>query len=116
MKAQKKGLLDLLAKQGWLVTEVEEGTEWWADEIWLLESSWSPVGGRAFVTFLVDPQVSNSRSRRKGEAVHAVLVSPNRPGDWRWVPDGFTLYFGPGWAERLPDFSAHLSALRNRGA
>ena len=114
METQKTELLGLLAEHGWRVAGVEDRPEWWADEIWVLASEWSPVGSRAFVTFLVDPQVPNGNSRKKGEAVWAAMVSPDRPGDWRAAADSFTLGFGSGWRRRLPSFAAHLSSLRDR--
>ncbi len=88
------------------------GLEWWADEIWLLESSWSPVGARAYVTFLVDPMATTA-DRKKGQDVWAVMASPARPADRMWVADEFTLSLGRGWKERLPDFWNHLSKLRS---
>ena len=114
MQTQKAELLNLLAAHGWRVASVEDRPEWWADEIWLLESEWTPVGGRAYVTFLVDPQVPNGNSRRKGEAVWALLASPDIPADWRLMGDSFRLDFGSGWANQLPSFAAYLSSLRNR--
>jgi hypothetical protein len=51
--------------------------EWWADEQWRLESSWSPVGFTVFLTFLVDPQHDGPRA--PGQAVWAVSISPDEP-------------------------------------
>lgn len=94
----------------------EENLEWWADEMWLLASVWSPVGSRAYVTFLVDPQFDGVR--KKGEAVWAVMASPGRPSDRLRVEGAFTLGLGQGWRARLPALFEHLSALRgyDRGA
>ena len=106
-------MLKQLSEHGWRVVGVEENLEWWADEMWVLESVWSPVGGRAYVTFLVDPQFDGGR--RKGEAVWAVMASPGRPDSRLHVEGEFTLSLGQGWKTRLPAFYAHLSALRGRG-
>ncbi len=105
-------MLRQLPEHGWRVACVEEELEWWADEMWRLESVWSPVGLRAYVTFLVDPQ--HGVVRKKGEAVWAVMASPGRPGCWFRVEGEFTLSLGRGWKERLPDFFEHLSGLRAR--
>ncbi len=105
-------LFEQLPEHGWRVTGVEEELEWWADEMWLLESVWSPIGCRAYATFLVDPQFEGVR--KKGEAVWAVMASPGRPEGWLRVEGEFTLSLGQGWKERLPAFFEHLSALRGR--
>lgn len=94
--------------------DVDDQTpEWWADEIWRLESAWSPVGARAYVTFLVDPQ-SSTRNRKKGQDVWAVKASPVRPVGWLNGAGEFTLGLGPGWKEELPGFFQHLIMLRNQ--
>jgi hypothetical protein len=112
MQAQRTELLSQLPEHGWRVASVEENLEWWADEMWLLESVWSPVGSHAYVTFLVDPQFDSNR--KKGEAVWAVMASPAKPDSRLDVEGEFTLSLGQGWKNRLPDFFAHLSALRSK--
>lgn len=94
MQAQRTELLNYLPDHGWRVASVEENLEWWADEMWLLESEWSQVRSRAYVTFLVDPQFDGNR--RKGEAVWAVMVSPAKPRAWLQVEGEFTLSLGQG--------------------
>jgi hypothetical protein len=112
MQTQRTELLDRLPEHGWRVAEEEENLEWWADEMWLLESVWSPVGSRAYVTLLVDPMVGPNR--RKGEAVWAVTVSQAKPTSRLSAEGGFTLSFGQGWKQRLPEFFEHLSAFRSQ--
>lgn len=112
MQAQRTELLSQLPEYGWRVAGTEENLEWWADEMWLLESVWSPVGSRAYVTFLVDPQFDGNR--KKGEAVWAVMSSPAKPDSRFEVEGEFTLSLGQGWKNRLADFFAHLSALRSK--
>jgi hypothetical protein len=81
MKAQRVEIESLLAEHGWNIAGVEDqALEWWADEIWVLESAWSPVGAQAYVTFLVDPQ--SPPNRKKGQDVWAVKASAVRPVDW----------------------------------
>jgi hypothetical protein len=80
--------------------------------VWLLESAWSPVGSRAYITFLVDPQFDGNR--KKGEAVWAVMDSPVKPGHRPSTGGELTLSLGQGWMKRLPDFFEHLSKLRSQ--
>lgn len=115
MKFQKTKLAEQLSKYGWDILEVEtENLDWWADEMWLITSKWSPVGSRAYITFLVDPQTLNSRSRKKGEDVWAVKSSPIKPIDWLTAENEFTLNLGQGWNKSLPSFFEHLAALRSQ--
>ena len=109
MQAQRTVLLSLLLEQGWRVSKIEEDLEWWADEMWHLESLSSPVGSRAYVTFLVDPQFEGDR--KKGEAVWAVMASPFRPVSSRGEPE-FLLNLGQGWKDVLPAFFGFLSVFR----
>jgi hypothetical protein len=112
MQAQKAELFEQISAQGWSFAEVEDWElDWWADEMWLLESTWSPIGSRAYLTFLVDPQFDGER--KKSEAVWAVQVSPSKP-ESRTSPTGsFSISLNQGWRKELPAFLKHLSLLRN---
>lgn len=111
MKTQRAELLNQLSSHGWKVVETEDSSDWWADEFWLLESIWSPVGVHAWVTFLVDPSFDGQR--RKGEAVWAVGASATKPAS-RMEIGVFALSLGHGWRSRLPEFFKHLAVLRTR--
>jgi hypothetical protein len=115
MQAQKAELFEQMSEQGWSVAKVEDWQlEWWADEIWLLESTWSPVGSRAYLTFLVDPMVEDWQHRKKGESVWALQVSPSKP-ESRTSPEGcFQISLNQGWRKELPAFLKHLSLLREK--
>ena len=115
MEAQRAEILKRLGRHGWELSEVEdEMLEWWADEVWLLESVWSPPGARAYVTFLVDPQ-SDTRNRKRGHGIWAVKASAARPTDWLAEEGEYTLSLGRGWEEELPHLFEYLDALRRRG-
>jgi hypothetical protein len=116
MNAQRAELESQLGRHGWNIVLMEGDTfEWWADEIWRLESTWSPVGARAYVAFLVDPYSTTfTRSRKKGQYVWAVKASPVIPVGHLTEAGEFTLSLGQGWKERLPEFLEHLETLRNR--
>jgi len=114
MITQRVEILDQLAKNGWDALPFEEyELEWWADEIWLLVSQWSPVGSQAYLTFLVDPMLDTPR-RKKGEAVWAVMASSEKPDRYRSAGDSFELSLNQGWKERLPELLEHLSDWRNK--
>ena len=114
METQRNELLDQLAKQGWEATPVEAAElEWWADEMWLLVSQWSPVGTTAYLTFMVDPLYA-APDRRKGQGVWSVVAGGERPTDRGVGEDSFSLDVTQGWKERMPELLAHLSRLRDR--
>ncbi len=78
MKAQQQQIETILSDEGWaIVTRESPTTDWWLDELWTLSSTWSPVGEKAFVGFLVDPMAPIER--RPSEHVWAVVVSRQRP-------------------------------------
>jgi len=52
-------------------------------------------------------------NRKKGEAVWAIMASPDKPTSWLQGDGGFTLSLGQGWKSRLPDFFEQLSSLRS---
>ncbi|MCM3873549.1 MAG: hypothetical protein ND895_22930 [Pyrinomonadaceae bacterium] len=110
MQAERQELLNQLQEYGWRVAHQDESLDWWADEMWRLESLWSPVGSLAYVTFLVDPQADGHR--KKGEDVWAVMASAAKPISRLKVDGEFTLGLGRGWNQRLPAFFKHLAALR----
>jgi hypothetical protein len=114
MQTQRIELLNRLSEHGWRVAGEEENLEWWADEMWQLESVWSPVGSRAYITLLVDPMVGPNR--RKGEAVWAAMASLTKPLSRVSAGGEFTLSFGQGWKERLPEFFEHLAILRRQNS
>ncbi|HEX7175377.1 MAG TPA: hypothetical protein VF240_08975 [Pyrinomonadaceae bacterium] len=113
MEAQRAEILNRLSAHGWSVRCVDDyELEWWADEMWLLESTWSPAGGRAWVTFLVDPQTSDVANRRKGKGVWALLASPEKPTRWQASEGEFSLGLGRGWEDELPALLEYLDAVR----
>ena len=78
METQQRQLEELLTQEGWsIVSRDVAPDEWWLDEVWMLESAWTPTGKRLFVSFLVDPQAMGDRV--KGQAVWAVAATLTRP-------------------------------------
>ena len=110
METQRTQILNLLPDYGWRLVRAEEDLEWWADEMWRLESVWSPVGSRAYITFLVDPLFEGNR--KKGEAVWGVMGSLDKPISHLKGEREFTVSLGEGWAQNLPVFWGQLSMMR----
>jgi hypothetical protein len=107
---QRAQILAALSERGWDLVETLE-TEWWADEMLVLSSSWSPVGLKLFVTFLVDPQHDGPRA--SGEHVWAVAASTHRPADrTSAATSGPLLALDSAWQADLPDFVRAVDVLR----
>ena len=86
-------------------------SEWWADEIWAIESVWSPVGFTLFLTFLVD--LMQSGSRRPGEAVSAISCSPSHPRTREEATGGPLIFLRPSWEKSLPEFLRGIKEMRD---
>ena len=110
MTAQQQGLLDALASAGWEPEHTEQLLEWWADEVWVMRSLWSPQGSHFYITFLVDPQAD--RQRRRGESVWAAKASASLPQRWQQAEREFTFSLGHGWADGLRNFINDVSGFR----
>ncbi|SMF48793.1 hypothetical protein SAMN02745866_03188 [Alteromonadaceae bacterium Bs31] len=111
MKTPKQKLLDHLECYGWDAVEIdEEELEWWADEIWLLKSHWSPNNLVAYITALVDPQ--HDGFRRKGQAVWAYGLSEEYPNDYLQAQVNGTLSLGKSFKNEIEEFVDKIIALR----
>ena len=84
-----------LPETGWRLAERRIPGEWWVDELWTLESVWSPQGRRAYMVFLVDPQWD--KPRRFGEAVWAVAVAKTQPENPMDLASNRTVPIRPRW-------------------
>src|SRR5688572_14841602 len=113
MESQKKQLEDALQQSGWRIAEREQiSSDWWADEIWTIESTWSPMGRTLFLTFLVD--LMQSGTRRPGENVTAIGCSVTRPRHREEAAGEPLIYLRPSWEKNLPGFVSRLKELRDR--
>src|SRR5262245_45992267 len=109
-QTQRAQIVAALSARGWDVAETLD-TDWWADEMLVLSSNWSPVGRKLVITFLVDPQHDGHRA--SAESVWAVVASSQRPTDRAQAESaGPLLSFGSGWQSRLADFMRAVDALR----
>ena len=102
MEFQRQTIREKLIENGWKITELEKHElVWWANEIWQLESAWSPIGKTVFVTFLLEPEGM--------EYVEEIMVSKEKP-DNRF---GNFILSLKGWEKELPEFMKYLSKIRN---
>ena len=109
MTAQRDEIEGMLSAEGWHVAERTVAPEWWLDELWTLESAWSPVGDKAFVSFLVDGAAPAERKR--GEHVWAVVVG--RTAASQWTGPG-AIPLGPNWESvRRSEVEQQIRALRH---
>lgn len=113
--AYQQGQIEgLLRDRGWrVVNRTTLTASRWLDEIWTIESEWSPVGQRAFISFVVDRHVA-TLSRQRGQFVSSVAVSGQEPLDSSF---GSEVYLRPQWKKvGLPAVAALLEALRSKGS
>jgi hypothetical protein len=98
-------LLEMLERRGWSVTRHSAELEWWADEIWAVESIWSPSGFTLYLTFLNDPQPGSQ------EPFLAVGTCPHWPQNMDEAgEDPYIAFYG--WVQALPQFVDDLDRLR----
>ncbi|HMS39364.1 MAG TPA: hypothetical protein PKE69_04005 [Pyrinomonadaceae bacterium] len=97
----------MLIENGWNITELEGGElDWWASEMWLIESVWSPIGATAYITFLFDPM--------DAKEVWDVAASSKKLENRRDTASNFYLNIkSSGWKKELPEFIKSVSELRN---
>lgn len=111
MESQKRQLEAGLLSSGWRIAECESTTsDWWADEIWTIESTWRPVGFTLFLTFLVDPQSDLQRTRKDVWAISCSSIRPQTHGD---AMSDVKICIRPSWEKNLPDFLSTLKELRD---
>ena len=109
MHTQQREIEAILADEGWIIVERQRQPEWWLDEVWELESAWSPTGTRAYVSFLVDPQAPIQRT--EGTDVWAVCVTPQAPAGGATAEEPVPL---KGWSKRRQEVRERIRGLRSR--
>jgi hypothetical protein len=120
MITQRTKLFKSLPRHGWEVINVEDhmrsptGPDWFIDELWEVESVWTPKGLKVWITFLVDPQTPNLIERKKGQGVWAVKAGLRKPPDSRIGDAEVYLSLNSDWENRLPGFFDRLSNLRKQ--
>ena len=90
------------------------GPDWFIDELWEVESAWSPKGLKLWITFLVDPQAPNLIERKKSQGVWAVKAGLRKPPESRIGDAEVYLSLNADWEKRLPEFFRRLADLRKQ--
>jgi hypothetical protein len=98
-------LIRKLSAQGWEVVRRDRDGEWWADEIWEVESVWAPRGFTAFLTWLREPDDEAT--------VWGLGASLARPTDRLGASAAACISIN-GWPRDVPGFLSALAALRDR--
>ena len=112
MDHKKAVLTELLESNGWVVeTREESDLEWWADEMWMIRSTWRPTDYELFLTFLVDPMHDGHRS--KGQAVWALGVTETIPRDRLSASESAMLQLKPKFERGLEQFIVDIGQLRD---
>lgn len=102
-----------LTENGWEIASAEELDAWWCHESWQLRSLRSPLGFRAVLTFLIDPQSETERLQRGEYRVWAVKASQGAPAGWQDTECEFTLPLSGKWRQLVPKLIGHLSKWRD---
>ena len=106
MEFQRQTIFEKLIENGWKITKLEKyELDWWATEMWLLESIWSPIGKTAFITFLLEPE--------NMEYVWEIMASEEKPANRFENQNSFSLSL-KRWEKELPAFMKFLSDIRNQ--
>ncbi len=108
MEFQRQTIREKVIENGWKITELEKvELDWWANEMWLLESVWSPIGKTVFITFLLEPEYAKE--------VWEIMISKEKPNYRGGNPNSFSLNIkGSKLEKELPEFMKFLSELRNQ--
>ncbi|MEM6650368.1 MAG: hypothetical protein AAF603_08980 [Pseudomonadota bacterium] len=105
-------LLDKLEQNGWQISPVELASDcWWAKEIWSLQSLWSPVGNKIYLSLLVDPGWEGDFNNLPDNAVWAVGLAHTVP-DIRSVDDNWTTFVKNNYAEMIQETVAKAAEMQ----
>lgn len=111
MQEQREDLIKRLEEDGWKIIEEDEySLDWWAAEIWRVESVWSPQGFFVYLTFLVDPQ---GPFEPKHEHIWGIGTTQTIPTSWHEAQGKPFLTIGQGWGTRATQFVNDLARIRH---
>ena len=114
MTTPQRRLKLAVEQRGWQIAEVvEESLPWWAYEVWVLESTWSPAGTRLMLTFVIDPMYESGPKR--GWLDRAALSRGELPG-YRSDCELARMSMRHGWERDLESFVQALDTLRGERA
>ena len=112
MKHYKELLLSKLSVSGWELTEQDDDTDWWLEEIWRIRSVQQNWGAEVCILFLVDPQYEG---RKKSQAVWAVMAANEVPAERPIGDEGIVLMdlMKGKFDQKLADFVRGINEYRN---
>lgn len=108
MEFQRRTIREKLIENGWKITELEKvELDWWASEMWLIESVWSPISKTAYITFLFEPS--------EAKEVWDIVASSEK---FEYRGDRKNSFFlnikSSRWKKELPEFMKYISEIRNQ--
>ncbi len=106
---QKIKIKSKIEENGWKIYQLDN-SEWWENEVWEMESTWSPLGKRAFVVFENDPMSYDDKILEPW----AVTTSPKRLKHRNGESGDFQISLTSNWQKDLPKLIEYLSTLRNK--
>ena len=110
MKNYQLQLTELLSRDGWEVESVDDQTDWWSAEQWIIASRRENFGLKLWVDFLVDPQYTGNK---KSSAVWAISACLGPPSDRLVAEDGIVMDLAKGeFRPKLEQFAESVTALR----
>lgn len=113
METQARQLEAYMSEEGWRVIEKRaDNLPWWLDELWTLESYWSPQGLVVWIAFEVNP-INFTYHRPKGKNVWCVTFHSQDPllGASKGI---CRIDLFPHWEQNFANSKGELKALRNR--
>jgi hypothetical protein len=105
-------LASLLPDAGWQVVSKEVDPNGIEDEVWRIQSTWSPQGAAAYLSFVINRHPPITKGK-----IWMVRASRNHPesGDPE-RHDDLRFYFEKQWIQRFPDFVKSLGCFRTENA
>ena len=105
---QKRTIKSHIENNGWKVFQIDN-YEWWENEVWKIESVWTPIGKKAFIIFENDPMDYDDEVLE----AWAVIASPIRPTNRSGESSDFQMSLNNKWEKELPKLIDYLSIIRN---
>jgi len=112
LRLYKIRLKDLLLENGWELNEIDDETEWWLEELWVITSSKQNWGYKLYLHFLVDLQYEGTN---KSSAVWAVSALQEPAKSYTEVNDNVAeMFLQKGkFDENLNQFIQKINKHRN---
>jgi len=114
MTTPQRRLKTTVEHRGWEIVEViDENLPWWAYQVWVVESRWSPTDVRLRLTFVVHPLADDGPMR--GWLDRAVISWDDLPSCYS-TDELAEMSMRHGWERDLEAFVGVLDRLRTERA